>query len=593
MMNVARFPIRIKILLAVLAMLLVVVGVITVAMAELLRRDKAAYVHDHAAQKAQQVAAEADARLAAEADGLRLVGRLLIDPQRGADGKEQALATLFDSFAELVAVTLHRTGSEPVSVFDAPSLSAAGVTADALTAARAARPLPPLAPGAVHVEAATVPAALPLAGVAVAVADGVVVEGYVRLDPLLALVRAASAGVVVTDGAGIPLAHGDSAGLAAGMPVEWLRDEAVLASGGRAAGGAAQLELDGRGYIAGFARGAATGVRAGVLIPIEAAYSTGRQLVRDLLGLSIGLFVAAALASLLVARRLTRSIERLSSATHAIARGQFDVDVAVGSHDEIALLAQSFNDMARELQARERQLEQAHLALVQSEKMAAFGQLGAGIAHEVKNPLTGIRGHAQLALRKLEPNHPLREKLQIIERETTRCTEIIGSLLKFARQERSEKAPLDVNEVIHDALAIVDHQLGLGRVTIERALATGLPRVRGNANQLQQVLLNLAINAQQAMGEGGGMLRVETRVAGGAVEIRVSDTGPGIPADVQRRIFEPFFTTKPAGQGTGLGLSVSYGIVKDHDGDIAVAIEPGRGAVFILTLPALAPAVAA
>jgi signal transduction histidine kinase len=390
----------------------------------------------------------------------------------------------------------------------------------------------------------------------------------------------------------MPLAHGDSAGLAHDKPVGWLLQQAALASG-RAAAGATELEIDGRGYVAGFARGAATGVLAGVLIPVEAAYSTSHQLVRDLLGISLGLLAVAALASLLLARRLTRSIERLSAATHAIARGQYDVDVAVGSRDEIALLAQSINDMARELKARESQLAQAHLALVQSEKMAAFGQLGAGIAHEVKNPLTGIRGHAQLALRKLEPDHPLRAKLEIIERETARCMGIIGSLLKFARQERAEKAPIDVNEVVEDALAIVDHQLGLARITIERALATGLPRVLGNANQLQQVLLNLALNAQQAMGERGGTLRVETGIANGAVQIRVSDTGPGIPADVQRRIFEPFFTTKPAGQGTGLGLSVSYGIVRDHDGDIGVASEPGRGAVFTLTFPALAPAVAA
>jgi signal transduction histidine kinase len=216
--------------------------------------------------------------------------------------------------------------------------------------------------------------------------------------------------------------------------------------------------------------------------------------------------------------------------------------------------------------------------------MAAFGQLGAGIAHEVKNPLAGILGYAQLALRKVGKDDSAHQHLQIIEKEAKRCKTIIESLLRFARQEPTDYAPVDLTRVAEEAIAIVDHQLAIHRVTIEKQLSP-VPMIMGAGNQLQQVLMNLLINAQQAMEPGGGTVRVSTGVAGGAVELRVSDTGPGIEPEVRSKIFEPFFTTKPAGKGTGLGLSVTYGIVHDHRGEIRLADEPGRGATFVVTFP--------
>ncbi|HEY5600071.1 MAG TPA: ATP-binding protein, partial [Candidatus Manganitrophaceae bacterium] len=218
------------------------------------------------------------------------------------------------------------------------------------------------------------------------------------------------------------------------------------------------------------------------------------------------------------------------------------------------------------------------------EKMAAFGQLGAGIAHEVKNPLAGILGYAQLALRKVDKESPLFKQLEIIEKETKRCKGIIENLMKFARQEKTEFAPTDINQVVEDAVAIVDHQLTINRVKIEKILYPDLPKIKGNGNQLQQVLMNLMINAQQAMPEGG-QVKVSTARVNGQAELRVADNGPGIPEEIRQKIFEPFFTTKPVGKGTGLGLSVSYGIVKDHGGQIGVESEVGKGTTFILTLP--------
>ena len=163
----------------------------------------------------------------------------------------------------------------------------------------------------------------------------------------------------------------------------------------------------------------------------------------------------------------------------------------------------------------------------------------------------------------------------------------VHNLLKFARQEQVEYSEVDIPQVVADAFAIVDHQLGINSIHVDKEIEEEIPYCRGNANQLQQVLMNLMINAQQAMAGVPGRVKLSARRAErGQVELRVSDTGPGIPKDIQGRIFDPFFTTKPVGQGTGLGLSVTYGIVKEHGGDIRLESEEGAGATFIITLPA-------
>jgi signal transduction histidine kinase len=218
--------------------------------------------------------------------------------------------------------------------------------------------------------------------------------------------------------------------------------------------------------------------------------------------------------------------------------------------------------------------------------MAAFGQLGAGIAHEIKNPLAGILGLTQLSLRKIEKESALAKNLNIIEKETNRCTAIIQNLLKFARQEKVSFEAVEVNRVVNDAVAIVEHQLEMNRVTLKKNLAPELPIISGNANQIQQVLINLMINAQQAMeGRAGEVSITTSNHDSGHLQIQVRDTGPGIPDDQQAKIFEPFFTTKEVGKGTGLGLSVSYGIIKEHGGDIMVKSAVGKGTAFLISLP--------
>jgi len=217
--------------------------------------------------------------------------------------------------------------------------------------------------------------------------------------------------------------------------------------------------------------------------------------------------------------------------------------------------------------------------------MAAVGTLSAGLAHEVKNPLSAVLGYAQLSKRKLDQPEALMKNLDIIENETKRCNEIISNLMQFSRQEKGEFEQIAVNDVVIKSLAIVDHQLSLKNVKLESTLAEDIPLIAGNANQLQQVLMNLMINAQHAIGEDGGTVTLESFVQNEAVIMTVSDTGPGMTDEVAAKIFEPFFTTKPAGQGTGLGLSVTYGIIKDHGGEISVERADTGGAKFVIELP--------
>ncbi|HEU4989221.1 MAG TPA: ATP-binding protein, partial [Gemmatimonadaceae bacterium] len=231
--------------------------------------------------------------------------------------------------------------------------------------------------------------------------------------------------------------------------------------------------------------------------------------------------------------------------------------------------------------------------LMESDRLAAVGELVAGVAHEVNNPLSSISAYAQLLLRDPGIDGPLREQVEVIRSETTRAAHVVKDLLAFARRSEPRYEPLDLNMVVTRTLRMRSYQLSANRVIAQQSLEDGLPAVMGDARQLQQVCLNLVTNATQAMGHGsGGTLTVTTRSAGGEVMLEVADTGAGIAPEVRARIFEPFFTTKKEGEGTGLGLSVSYGIVTAHKGRIEVASTSERGTTFRVSLPAAQSAVA-
>jgi two-component system, NtrC family, sensor kinase len=230
--------------------------------------------------------------------------------------------------------------------------------------------------------------------------------------------------------------------------------------------------------------------------------------------------------------------------------------------------------------------------LQHSEKMASIGILAAGVAHEVNTPLTGISSYTQMLREQIQPEdlrYPLLEK---IEKQTFRAAKIINNLLNFSRAGTAEFERLDINKVLLDVLSLLEHQLDKNRVKLVREFDEDLPPVRGNENRIQQVFFNLILNARDAM-PSGGWLTVGTRADDDTVIIEVRDTGHGIRREDIKRIYDPFFTTKGIGRGTGLGLSVSYGILQEHGGAIFVESVPGKGTTFQVALPAMTLAEAA
>jgi PAS domain S-box-containing protein len=244
-----------------------------------------------------------------------------------------------------------------------------------------------------------------------------------------------------------------------------------------------------------------------------------------------------------------------------------------------------FTDL-RAMQQIEEDLEQTHRMLVQSEKMAGLGRLAAGVAHEINNPMSGIMLYANLVQEELGPDHPLSPDLQTIVHEAERCKIIVADLLEFSHQNVSEMEPVNLNEVIEKTLTILQHQPLFHNIEIDRDLDPELPPVSGNAIRLNQVVMNIVVNAAQAM-EGGGRIHLTSRVRAhrDIAEITITDSGPGIAEVLLEKIFDPFFTTKATGEGTGLGLSVSYAIVKEHKGTIRVSSVPGKGTIFTLRFP--------
>jgi two-component system, NtrC family, sensor kinase len=224
--------------------------------------------------------------------------------------------------------------------------------------------------------------------------------------------------------------------------------------------------------------------------------------------------------------------------------------------------------------------------------MASIGKLAATVAHEINNPLFGILTYARLVLRELLKHEipgrdDLAEQLQTIERESKRCGELVKNLLTFSRQAPSNREPNDLNTVVQRAVLLVKHKLEMQNIELAQTFAADLPPVECDANQMQQVVLVLMVNASEAMPKGG-KLEIETGLDAASDHefVRVKDTGCGIPDDVLPRIFDPFFTTKEDQNRTGLGLAVAYSIVEQHAGEISVRSAPGEGTEFMVRLPA-------
>lgn len=581
-MNKISFPIRLKVLVTVLVILMLVVGVITATMANLFEQDKTAYVRDFNVAVTSNMQAEIDTILTSHVSASQVLAEVLFADYIDPAAKQQLAKPIFAAYPALLALVTTGTDGQPVSLYNNVALRRAGVEPAKVIELSSLTTM--YERGAVQVHNV-------LAGsVAVSLTFGHRLADEDADLPVVAIVSTAGLKQVLARGRPFEsvlldperqpiVAIGD-----AEDALYWAR--AALASfkdvGTNGVFEYSAGELD---YIAGVAKTSIGNLTIVTRISASTAYLTARQLLDDLVLVGVVIILVAALLGVVVSRRITRPLERLSNAVRKIAKGDFNVNVAIRSSDEIGELSTSFNDMADELKERESSLKKAQHALVQSEKMAAVGTLSAGLAHEVKNPLSAVLGYAQLSKRKLTQPDALRQHLETIENETRRCNEIIGNLMQFSRQEKGEHSEICVNDVVQKSVAIVGHQLSLKNVRIGTELADDVPRISGNANHLQQVIMNLMINAQQAMGDGGGNVEISTLVENGSLLITVSDTGPGVDADLATKIFEPFFTTKPAGQGTGLGLSVSYGIIQDHGGDISVERADSGGAKFVVKLP--------
>jgi len=298
-------------------------------------------------------------------------------------------------------------------------------------------------------------------------------------------------------------------------------------------------------------------------------------------------------------------VRRLAAGTMRVAAGDLDYQIPITSATELGNLAESFNQMSHELketygklqgkiEAADEDLKKAYIELqqkqqqlVQAAKMSSLGELAAGVAHEINNPLGTITLYAQMSADQLPKEmSDCNENMEIIIKHATRAAKIVRDLLEFARRGELEVKAVNLNGIFENVLSITNHQAELQQIRVDKELADTLPSVTGDPGKLQQVLVNIVINALQAMPDGG-VLKVKSALSadGKMVEIEVSDTGCGIPEEAQKRIFDPFFTTKTTGKGTGLGLSVSHGIIQQHGGIITMASEAGKGTVFKISIP--------
>jgi len=303
-------------------------------------------------------------------------------------------------------------------------------------------------------------------------------------------------------------------------------------------------------------------------------------------------------------RWITHPISQLMVGIKNLAKGNLDTRIDSKSNDELAELAKAFNQMATDLkEAQERIIQEGETklelerSLRQSEKLATIGQLASGLAHEVGTPLNIISGRAELAKRRLSDKEEAQKSLDIILQQTEKITKIIQQLLGFVRKKKPEQASLRISPILESTLDFLDPPIQKQRVRVVKNLADDLPSVMGDSDQLQQVFLNLILNAIQSMPEGG-ILRLSTSskwiskegLEEGKrqyIEVSIEDTGMGMEREVMEDIFNPFFTTKEKDKGTGLGLTVSQGIVQEHEGWINAESEVGKGSVFKVYLPAI------
>jgi two-component system NtrC family sensor kinase len=308
--------------------------------------------------------------------------------------------------------------------------------------------------------------------------------------------------------------------------------------------------------------------------------------------------------AMFVKRSVSRPVRALVDETKKIASGDLEYTLKIDSKDEIGELANSFNRMTKDLSEAQEELEKwsrvlekrveektkelkkTQEQLIQSEKLASLGKLAAGIAHEINNPLTGILTYSSLLLKEHKENPQMKEDLEVIVNETTRCRKIVKGLLEFARQTEPSKTRADINKIVDETFSLLENQALFLNINVEKKLNENLPTVMMDVDQIKQVFVNIILNAAEAMSQGGTLtIGSDFDPEKKFVKVSFTDTGSGISEENLPKIFDPFFSTKRSGRGTGLGLSVSYGIIQRHNGFLEVKSQLGKGSTFTVKLP--------
>jgi len=334
------------------------------------------------------------------------------------------------------------------------------------------------------------------------------------------------------------------------------------------------------------------GERVGMLYVgvLEAKYADmQRNALSILIIITLAGMALAVLLGYILANKIMNPVHQLIKASQQVSEGSLTPEIGPLSKDEeMRILQNTFKDMVASM---ERRRAEAENRLLQSEKQSSVGRLAAGVAHEINNPLTGVLTYTHMLLRRKDIGDEIRSDLQTIAESTERVRKIVKGLLAFSRQTKLDQEPTDVNMLIRSVILPMENQALIKGVSIKFNPGENLPTVTLDRNQFQSVLINLIINALDAT-EPGGNVNIYTTTGLSAsdtghkgVEITIADTGCGIPPDNLDKLFDPFFTTKEVGQGTGLGLSVSYGIVQRHRGTIRVQSELGKGSTFFIWIP--------
>jgi signal transduction histidine kinase len=440
--------------------------------------------------------------------------------------------------------------------------------------------------------------------------DRSIVAEVVLRDVEARLAELSTTGVAyVVDGRGRLLAHGaDDEGGGATLTDE----ESRLATSGAASGkGSARIvrRADGEEWLAAYAPVRRFGWGTVVAQPARIALRAAERLrFYTLAWAAAGLCLAAALGSLL-ARRVTLPVQRLSRAAGAIAAGEWGATVDARGNDEIADLGRAFSRMTQELRRRDgeirelnrdlmrrvdertAELKAAQDQILRTRRLAAIGSLGAGLAHELNNPMTAVTGYLAILKKQAAAGSEHAEMLARAQEQAARVARIVDDLRSFADQERQVPGQrFALQRTVDAALSLYEDRLRASGIVLTRKVEEPLPEAQGDPVQIQQVVAHLVENAINAMTSGGKLDVQVGTVDGDALRLRISDTGRGIPATLRERIFDPFFTTKDREGQVGLGLALSHSIVEAHHGRIVVESEEGMGAAFTVLLPAAATA---